>query len=104
MKLYHGTNFDNLGSILTKGLISKYEGVYLTDSRESAMRWVGFRLKAMGASKMVVIEVEVNEDDIEDGVDHSPAMVEIFGVGKSLLHTKSIDRKCIKNVYQFDLE
>ena len=82
IKAYHGTNVDNVASIKKKGLVSKYEGVYLTDSAESAARWIGFRLRAMGENMMAVIEVEVEEEELEEGMDHSTEMVRIFGVVK----------------------
>ena len=99
VRLFHGTDYDNLGSILKDGLISRFEGVYLTDSAESAARWIGFRLKAQGKTKMAIIEVEVPEEGLEEGVDHSPMMVKIFGVGKSILSPNSIPRSAIRNVY-----
>jgi hypothetical protein len=102
-KLYHATDADNLGSILQNGLISKWEGVYLTDSAESAARWMGFRLAAMGKPKMVVIEVEVPARGLRKGVDHSPIMEKLFGVGKSILSPRSIPAEAILNVYEYQL-
>ncbi len=103
VKLYHATDAANLGSILDKGLISKWEGVYLTDSAESAARWIGFRLAAMGREKMIVVEVEISPKGLEEGTDHSPIMEKLFGVGKSILSPKSIPAKCIKNIYEYQL-
>lgn len=103
VKLYHATDAANLGSILEKGLISKWEGVYLTDSAESAARWIGFRLAAMGKEKMIVVEVEISPKGLEEGTDHSPLMVQMFGVGKSIVSPKSIPAKSITNVYEYQL-
>ena len=103
VKLYHATDAANLGSILEKGLLSKWEGVYLTDSAESAARWIGFRLAAMGRPKMIVVEVEVSAKGLVPGTDHSPIMESLFGVGKSILSTKPIPAKCIRNVYEYQL-
>ena len=102
-RLYHATKTENVQSILDKGLISKWEGVYLTDSIESATRWMGFRLKAMGEQFMSVIEVEVDESKLIEGTDHSPMMVKLFGVGKSLVSIKSIPKSAIKDVHHFQL-
>jgi hypothetical protein len=103
MRAFHGTSVKNVGSIMEKGLLAKYDGVYLTDSEESALRWTGFRLRAMGESKIAVVEVEVDEKDLEEGVDHSPMMVQMFGVGKSLVSLESIPPEKIINVnlYEF---
>jgi hypothetical protein len=103
VKLYHATDAANLGSILSKGLVSKWEGVYLTDSAESAARWIGFRLAAMGREKMIVVEVEISPKGLEEGCDHSPIMETLFGVGKSILSPKAIPAKCIKNIYEYQL-
>jgi hypothetical protein len=101
--LYHATRFENLGSILEKGLVSKWEGVYLTDSRESAVRWMGWRFQAEGLKEMLIVEVKVNEKDLEDGIDHSPLMVKLFGVGKSLVHPEGITPDKITNLYKVEL-
>lgn len=103
IRAFHGTDYDNIGSILKQGLVSKFEGVYLTDSAESAARWIGFRLRAEGKSKMAIIEVEVPEDGLEEGVDHSPMMEKIFGVGKSILSPENIPPTAIRNVYECEL-
>ena len=103
IRAFHGTDYDNNGSILKQGLISQFEGVYLTDSKESAVRWVGFRLRAHEKTKMAIIEVEVPEDSLEEGCDHSPMMVQLFGVGKSLLSPENIPPSAIRNVYECQL-
>ena len=103
VKLYHATDAANLGSILANGLIARWEGVYLTDSAESAARWIGFRLTAMGKPKMIVVEVEISTNGLEEGCDHSPIMETLFGVGKSILSPKSIPATCIRNVYEYQL-
>ena len=103
VKLYHATDAANLGSILASGLISKWEGVYLTDSAESAARWIGFRLAAIGKPTMIVVEVEISTKGLVPGTDHSPIMETLFGVGKSILSPKPIPAKCIRNVYEYQL-
>jgi hypothetical protein len=103
IRAFHGTDYDNIGSILKQGLISKFDGVYLTDSKESAARWIGFRLRAVGKTRMAIIEVEVPEDGLEEGIDHSPMMVKLFGVGKSILSPENIPSTAIRNVYECQL-
>lgn len=103
VRLFHGTDYANLGSILKDGLISRFEGVYLTDSKESAVRWIGFRLRADNKPKMAIIEVEVPVKGLEEGTDHSPMMVTLFGVGKSILSPENIPASAIRNVYECEL-
>ena len=103
IRLYHATSARNAESIKKNGLLSKWEGVYLTDSEESACRWMGFRMAAVGEPVMAVIEVEVDEEDTVEGMDHSPLMEQIFGVGKSILHPKSIKSEKIINVNYYQL-
>jgi hypothetical protein len=105
-KLYHGTSVKNVESILAEGLkMSTFEqAVYLTDSAESASRWTGFKLSAMGEDTLAVIEVLVSEDKLSPGCDHSPMMHSIFGAGESILHEGDIKPKCILNVIYFGKE
>lgn len=103
MRLYHATSANNVESIKKKGLISRFEGVYLTDSIESAQRWIGFRLRAQGETLLAIVEVEVNEKKLIEGTDHSPLMVQLFGVGRSLLSPKNIPAKAIKEIHIFKM-
>ncbi len=101
IKAFHGTRIANVDSIKEKGLVSKFEGVYLTDSLDSACRWVGMRLMPEDNGQLAVVEVEVEEDDLEEGVDHSPMMVKLFGVGKSLVSPDSIPPEQIVEIHYF---
>lgn len=101
--LFHATSAKHEQSILEQGLVSKWEGVYLTDSAESAARWIGFRLHAQGEQRMIVVEVEVNNKDLVPGTDHSPLMEKLFGVGKSLLHSKPVPPEAIKKIHHYEL-
>ena len=101
--MFHATSAKHEQSIIEKGLLSKFEGVYLTDSAESAARWIGFRLRAQGEDRMIVVEVEVNNKDLVEGCDHSPLMVQLFGVGKSLLHAKPVPPGAIKRIHHYEL-
>ncbi len=103
MRLFHGTSIRNVDSIKSTGLTSKFEGVYLTDSLESAIRWIGFRLRITGEEEMAVVEVDVDETKLEEGTDHSPLMVMMFGVGRSLLSVKPIPKSRVKKVHYFKI-
>ena len=102
-KLYHGTSVKNVESILETGLkVSVFEqAVYLTESAESASRWTGFKLSAMGEDTLAVIEVTVDEDKLSPGCDHSPMMQSLFGAGESILHEGDIKPEDIINVIYF---
>ena len=101
--MFHGTSIDNVESIKEKGILSKFEGVYLTSSLDSACRWVAFKLKAMGQRKFAVIEVEIEKSKLEEGCDHSPLMVQLFGVGDSKLSSESIPPENIKEIHLFEI-
>jgi hypothetical protein len=104
IRLFHGTSINNVDSIKKEGIKAIWEGVYLTDSLESATRWVGFKLATQGEKFVAVIEVEVNNDEkLVEGNDHSQFMVDIFGVGKSILSLKSIPKSRIKKVHYFKI-
>ena len=103
VRLFHATSARNAESIKKNGLLSRWEGVYLTDTAESATRWIGFRLAAMGEPQMIVVEVEVEEKGLVEGCDHSPIMVQLFGVGKSLVSPKAIPPSKIKGIEYYQL-
>lgn len=102
-RLFHGTSVKNVESIKKSGLISRWEGVYLTDSIESAQRWCGFKLRAQGEDEIAIIEVEVETEGLVEGTDHSEYMVKLFGVGKSILSLESISADKIKEVHLFKM-
>ena len=104
IRLFHGTSINNVDAIKREGIKAFWEGVYLTDSIESATRWVGFKLATQGQNMLAVIEVEVNNDkNLVEGNDHSQFMVDIFGVGKSILSLKSIPKSRIKKVHYYKI-
>ena len=103
MILYHATSIKNIKSIKKKGLLSMWEGVYLTNSKESAIRWIGFRLRCVGEEEIAIIEVDVSPNSVVEGNDHSPLMESIFGVGKSLLSPKSIPPSKIISIEQIKI-
>lgn len=103
MKFYHGTKISNVDSIKEKGLMPVFDFVYLTDSIDSALRWMGFRLAAMGEEDIAIIEVDVEEKELSEGYDHSPLMEEIFGTGKSLISETTIPPDMISDVHFYKL-
>jgi hypothetical protein len=103
MRLFHATAIENVQSIKEKGLLPKFGEVYLTDSVESACRWMGFRFSAMGIDTFAVVEAEVDETKLIEGTDHSPMMVQLFRVGKSLVSEKRIPKSRIKRIHYFKI-
>ena len=103
MRLYHATLTTNVPSIQKEGIKPIWDFVYLTDSLDSALRWMGFRFNAMGDETMAIIEVDVDEKELDEGVDHSPIMVKLFGVGKSLVSEKTITPDQIKEIHYYSL-
>lgn len=103
MRLFHATRTSNIPSIQEKGLLPMFGEVYLTDSIESAHRWMGFRFAAMGEKTFSVVEVEVDEKSLIEGTDHSPLMVALFGVGKSLVSEKRIPKSRIRKIHHFKI-
>ena len=103
MRLYHATRTTNVPSIQKEGIKPIWDFVYLTDSLDSALRWMGFRFNAMGDETMAIIEVDVDEKELDEGVDHSPIMVKLFGVGKSLVSEKTITPDQIKETHYYSL-
>lgn len=104
IKLFHATSAKNIESIKADGLKSRWEGVYFTDSAESACRWIGFRLGAMGEDIVAVVEVEIPKSWVVEGSDHSPLMQQIFGCGESfLVPRKRVPQTRIKEIHYFKI-
>ena len=103
-RYFHATRVANVGAIKKEGLKPVWDFVYLTDSLDSALRWMGFRIKAAGDNVMAVIEVEAEEKDLQEGMDHSPLMQQIFGCGRSLISEKRIPKSRIKKVHYYSLD
>lgn len=103
-RYFHATRMANVDSIRKEGLKPVWDFVYLTDSKESALRWMGFRAKAMGDRVLAVVEVEANPKSLQEGSDHSPLMQMIFGAGRSLISEKRIPKSRIKRIHYFPLD
>ena len=102
-RFFHATSVKNIDSILKEGLKPIWDFVYLTDSLESAQRWMGFRFKAMGDPIFAIVEVEMDPKDLGEGTDHSPLMEQMFGVGKSLISEKRIPKSKIKKIHHIQI-
>lgn len=102
-RYFHATRIQNVESIKREGLIPKFGEVYLTDSLDSALKWMGFRFQAMGDELMAIIEVEANPNSLVEGTDHSPLMQKLFGCGKSLVSHQKIPKSRIKKIHYYSI-
>lgn len=99
---YHATSLEAVPKIKKEGLKPIWDFVYLTDSIESAQRWMGFRFQAMGQEGFAVIEVKMDPAQLEKGSDHSPLMHALFGAGESLTYDKRIPPSKITKIHYFE--
>lgn len=68
MKFYHATDYENVNSIVDKGLIPGIDGIiYLADSFENALKFVIFR----GYERILVCEIDLDENQVQETFDHS---------------------------------
>ena len=103
-RFFHATAIKNIDSIKKEGLKPIWDYVYLTDSLESATRWMGFRFKAQGESTFAVIEIEFDPKKLKPGMDHSPIMQQLFGCGESLTYDKTIPSKNIIEIHLYSIQ
>lgn len=94
---YHATFEENIPSILEKGLLPFFGGVYLTDSIQAACNWKWISAIATGRDKIAVIAVDVDESKLEPGKTHAPIMEQMSG-GKSLVHREGVSPDKIVDV------
>lgn len=65
---YHATPYENLNSIMEKGILKGCDGVvYLTEKPEDAAKFVAIR----GHKKILVLGIEFEEGLVGESFDHS---------------------------------
>ena len=65
---YHATPFENLESIMEKGILKGCDGVvYLTEKPDEAVRFIALH----GFRKILVLGVELEEDLVSESFDHN---------------------------------
>lgn len=70
IKLWHATAYDNLGSIIARGLQTGCDHVvYACENATDAAKFVAIR----GVKDILLIQFEVNEQDVDESFDHSQA-------------------------------
>lgn len=81
---YHATDFDNLVSILDKGieLRNAEKLVYLCEKPEDCLKFA----KVYGKTEVLVLTVEVEEDDVIETFDHNERFFQCrcFGSTKAI--------------------
>lgn len=96
--MYHATNFENLSSILSKGILRGCDGlVYLCDNKEDAAKFVAIR----GIENIAVLGVRIDEKDVEESFDHSYR----FFKCRAYTTNKDIpsDKILLNDIFQYNL-
>ena len=92
---YHATPFENLTSIMERGIHTGYDGyVYLTEKPEEAARFVVIR----GYNEILVLGVEIEDDMVEESFDHNPVF---FGCN-AYMYPLNIPSECITEYYKYE--
>ena len=95
-KFYHATKFENLVSILEKGIHRGADGVvYLADSPKAALKFVCLR----GWDPILVAEVELNKAEVEESFDHSFA----FFKERAWAYPKDIPASAVKDLQKYEM-
>ena len=78
-RYYHATPYENLTSIMGKGIMAT-PLVYCSTSEETAAKWMCFT--RMGSKRIITIPFDRDEDDprMSIGIDHAPMMTQLVGV------------------------
>lgn len=103
-RFFHATRLEYVSEIKQEGLKPIWDYIYLTDSLQSAINWMGFRFQIMGDSGVAVIEVEADPRTLGEGQDHHPIMQHIFGAGNSYISEKRIPKSRIKKIHYFKFD
>lgn len=91
---YHATPFENLQSILEKGILRGCDGVvYLTEKPDEALRFLRIRFY----NDLLVCEVKLNENKVEESFDHNEA----FFKCKAYAYSEDINPTKITNMYRY---
>ena len=103
--LYHSTNYSNLSSILSEGIKKHLEGVYFTDSKESAL------IFSVLSHKEDVLVIEIDEKDLDENFmsiswdSANERLANLFKVDnfETYVYTKNIEPEIIQNMYHYNL-
>lgn len=91
---YHATPFENLCSIMNKGIHKGIDGVvYLTEKPEDAIKFLIIR----GYKEILVCQVVLEEDLIQESFDHN----EKFFKCRAYMYSDDIDPYDIEEFYKY---
>tara|TARA_R100000742_G_C4216546_1_gene41480 strand:+ start:218 stop:640 length:423 start_codon:yes stop_codon:yes gene_type:complete len=74
---YHATPFSNLSSIMAKGLVPTYNGLYSSESKELSVSWIC--MTNQDIKKIMVIPYKADPKTHRPASDHSLMMLRILG-------------------------
>lgn len=95
--MYHATDYENLESIIDQGKIKRgVDGViYLCNSPKDSAKFIAIR----GIKKILVCEVEVDDELLEESFDHS----ESFFRCKAYMYNSDIEMSRIRHFSKYEL-
>lgn len=95
-KFYHATPYENLYSIIEKGILKGSDGiVYLAETPKDAAKFVAIR----GCRDILVICVSLNESKVHETFDHS----EMFFKCKAFGYENDIPTTKFKEFSRYEL-
>lgn len=89
--LYHATVSVNRDGILNEGLKRNWDGVYLADSEDNAMKFMAFRFEATEFTVFKIDVARLDETLLHESFDHS----EVFFKCKAWVYEEDIARSAI---------
>ena len=78
-RYYHATSKENLTSIMQRGILRRFDGVYCSTNEETAARRICFTRR--GCKEVMTLRFNSREGDerMRIGADHSPLTLKIIG-------------------------
>ena len=93
---YHATPYENLGSILDKGIQIGFDGVvYLCEKPYEAARFVAIR----GCNKIICLGVEIEDNMVEESFDHN----QVFFKCNAYIYPKEISVDKIVSFSKYEI-
>tara|TARA_R110002167_G_scaffold106244_1_gene272732 strand:+ start:725 stop:1156 length:432 start_codon:yes stop_codon:yes gene_type:complete len=74
---YHATDYKNLTSIMSKGIVPSYDGIYSSEDGKLSTMWIC--MTKHQTRKVMVIPYKADTKTHQPATDHSPYMLEMLG-------------------------
>tara|TARA_R100000734_G_C3259296_1_gene58479 strand:- start:221 stop:661 length:441 start_codon:yes stop_codon:yes gene_type:complete len=74
---YHATDYKNLASIMSKGIVPNYDGIYSSEDGQLSTMWIC--MTKHQTKKVMVIPYIADTKTHRPATDHSPYMLEMLG-------------------------